>query len=92
MAKTLKITPQGLDGQRSGREGIVYFGNAEANSTEHTNDFSLPENVSGLGPRHFKIFYKNEEKEYYIQDLEEGTGTFLKIERDYVSALPSSSP
>jgi len=82
----LKITPKGLvNGERNNSDGIVYFGNTETS----TNDFSLPENVSGLGSKHFKIFYKSEEKEYYIQDLEESTGTFLQIERDYVIFIVS---
>lgn len=85
VAKALRITPQGLAGsRRNAQDGIVYFGNSEQNYSGHTNDFSLPEQLSGLGPKHFKIFYNTEDNEYYIQDLEEGTGTFLRIEKNYV--------
>jgi len=86
--KELKITPEGLvDSERNTNDGIIYFGNNEKNFEGHVNDFSLPENISGLGSKHFKIFYKTEDHEYYIQDLEESTGTFLKIEKDYVNII-----
>jgi hypothetical protein len=54
------------------------------------NDFLVPENISGLGSKHFKTFYKKKEHAYYIQDLEESTGTFLKIEQDYVLIIVAS--
>ena len=73
-----------INGKRGVKDGITYFGNNDNNDGIHINDFSLPEADSGLGPKHFKIYYKNDEKEYYIQDLEEGLGTFLRIEKNYV--------
>ena len=34
----------------------------------------------GIGKRHFIIKYSTETKNYYIRDLGDGNGTFVKIE------------
>ena len=81
----LEILPEGLVGsKRQPQDGIVYFGNTEPNPLGHINDFALPEADSGLGVKHFKAFYEAKDGEYYLQDSGEGTGTFIKIERDLV--------
>ena len=33
----------------------------------------------GFGKRHFVIKYNTEKKNYFLKDLEDGTGTFIKI-------------
>ncbi len=39
----------------------------------------VPQEERGFGKRHFLIKYDTEKKTYYLKDLEEGTGTFIKI-------------
>ena len=39
----------------------------------------MPEEEKGFGKRHFLIKYDPEQKKYFLKDLEEGTGTFIKI-------------
>jgi pSer/pThr/pTyr-binding forkhead associated (FHA) protein len=35
---------------------------------------------AGIGLQHFHIRYSAEEKKYYIKDLSQGSGTFIKIQ------------
>ncbi len=86
--KVLEINAHGLvDGPRKQADGIVYFGNSEPCSQNYVNDFAYPRAETGLDFRHFKVFYSPKEDDYYIQDLGEGTGTFVKIERESVLGL-----
>ena len=81
IGRVLTINPQGLlESKRRVFDGVSYFGSIDKNSEEEVNDFTLPEECGGLTPKHFKIFYKKDENEYYLQDLEEDVGTFLKVE------------
>ena len=45
-----------------------------------TNDYNFPEGETGIGNRHFYIRYSFEEKKYYLKDLSDGSGTFIKIQ------------
>ena len=85
ISRTLKITPRGLEeSQRKEKNNIVYFGNKDINEDGDYNDVFITETESGLGPKHFKIFHRSDENEYYLQDLEQGTGTFIKINHWHV--------
>lgn len=44
------------------------------------NDYNFPCDEVGIGRQHFQIRYAAEEKRYYIKDLSQGTGTFIKIQ------------
>ncbi len=55
-------------------DGCVYLGHAVG------NDIVVPAEEQGVGARHLVIKYSVEAKSYYIKDLGEGTGTFVKIE------------
>ncbi len=72
---TFNINACGLQGSaRGGSDGFVYLG------TDPTNDIVMPKEETGIGERHLAIKYGIEAKCYYIKDLGEGTGTFIKIE------------
>ena len=38
----------------------------------------------GFGTKYFVIKFSNEQNNYLLKDLGEGTGTFIKVERDFV--------
>lgn len=42
------------------------------------NDYVLP-SVEGFGSKHFQIRFSNEQNSYFLKDLGEGTGTFIKV-------------
>ena len=46
-------------------------------------DYVLPIG-EGFGAKHFVIKFSNEQNNYLLKDLGEGTGTFIKVERDFV--------
>ena len=43
------------------------------------NDYIVPQDEKGFGKRHFVIKFCPEKKCYLLKDLEDGTGTFIKI-------------
>ncbi len=43
----------------------------------------VPSEEVGFGKRHFVIFYDLVRQAYFIKDLEDGTGTFVKIMPSY---------
>jgi FHA domain len=47
------------------------------------NDVILPAH-EGFGSRHFYIKYSNDYNCYLIKDLGEGSGTFIKVQKQYV--------
>ena len=90
----LAISETGLvGGLRNGNDGVTFFGSPEVQLPDvpspfkvqgtSANDFA-PSGNSGLGGRHFKVFYLAQDNEYYIQDLGEGSGTFVKVVRKTV--------
>jgi hypothetical protein len=47
------------------------------------NDVLLPGH-DGFGARHFYIKYINEFNSYMIKDLGEGSGTFIKVQKQFI--------
>lgn len=47
------------------------------------NDVLLPEH-DGFGARHFYIKYSNDLNSYMIKDLGEGSGTFIKVQKQFI--------
>lgn len=43
------------------------------------NDFNFPIEELGVGKRHMVIKYSESNRKYYLRDLSDGTGTFVKI-------------
>jgi len=85
--RKFSITHKGLaDTLRKAKDGITYFGGDNPlipMETKKDNDFEFPKEC-GLGKNHFKIFYDENIKAYFIQDQGDGTGTFCQIERQIV--------
>lgn len=48
------------------------------------NDYVFPAEESGFGQRQFKIFYSIDEDQYYLKDLGDGTGTFVRVDTQIV--------
>lgn len=46
---------------------------------QKVNDYITPGKEIGWGRKHFVIKYKVDKNAYFIKDLIEGTGTFIKI-------------
>ena len=44
------------------------------------NDYTFPAASSGLGQKQFKIYHSISDNKYYIQDLGNGSGTFVRID------------
>lgn len=96
----LKINPRGMltGSLRNANDGITYFGYVDPEGdTETTVDYVLPpkyipndkggdennktEKYSG---RYFQISYNSGLKEYYLRDLGNGLGTFVKIKTQMI--------
>ena len=45
----------------------------------------MPPDDQGIGQRQFMIKYDLKERDYFVKDLGEGSGTFVKVDQDLVS-------
>ncbi len=72
--------------RRRTHDGCVYAGTKDTNpeTGQTVNDIVLPPMERGMGQRHFVIKYVSENKSYYLRDMGEGTGTFIKIDKSLV--------
>ena len=69
----------------------TYFGSYSINDLQKgvaieqgkLNDVILPK-AEGFGPRHFAIQYSIDKNGYFLKDTGEGTGTFLRVDRQFV--------
>ncbi len=67
--------------ERKMNDGCVYIGTAGHTSDDQcVNDIIIPSEEQGMGAKHLVIKYSMESKEYFLKDLGEGTGTFVKID------------
>ncbi|MDR3547023.1 MAG: FHA domain-containing protein [Candidatus Pacebacteria bacterium] len=68
---------------RKARDGCVYIGTKTTNNEtgEPLNDIAFQTGEPGMGNRHLLIKYDLERKGYYMKDMGEGTGTFIRIEK-----------
>ncbi len=68
--------------ERKANDGCVYMGTRKRSeeTNECVNDILIGPEDQGMGERHLLIKYSIEAKSYYIKDLGEGTGTFIKVE------------
>lgn len=75
--KKFKITKTGLEGSlRKANDGVTYFGQCP-NNNYGFNDYNFHPDEKGFGLRHMMIRYCD--RKYYIKDLADGTGTFIKL-------------
>lgn len=62
--------------------GSYNFNDVEANQIleeNKLNDVLLPKS-EGFGKRHFMVQFSIDKNGYFLKDLGEGTGTFIKVE------------
>eukprot|EP00347_Sterkiella_histriomuscorum_P020525 403337469 len=78
----LKINACGLiASKRNKSDGCTIIGSQEANKNgEVLNDFVIPSTDVGIGKRHFIIKYNLDNKSYYLRDLGDGSGTFVRLD------------
>jgi len=77
----MKINALGLEGSlRKKQDGITYIGSVLQEGNQVLNDFVIPEDSNSLGRRHLMIRYNPSTHKYYLKDLGEGSGTFVKID------------
>ena len=72
--------------RRRAFDGCVYAGTLQCHreSGSLVNDIVFPLTERGMGHRHFVVKYVTESKSYFLRDMGEGTGTFIKIDRSLV--------
>ena len=81
--KAININATGIvGGKRS--DGCTYFGQSDnvylIEQADYVyNDYNFPPEELGVGKRHMVIKFSEASKAYYIKDLSDGTGTFIKI-------------
>lgn len=73
-------------GGRNKKDGVIYLGSQKYKLSTKTgqqrlmNDILL--NDASVGERHCMLKYNPATKKYYIKDLGEGSGTFVKIDQE----------
>ena len=81
----ITINPSGLEGsKREVNDGRSFFGTYVGNDQYQINDYTFPMEEQGFGKRHFVIEYNNDKDAYYLKDLGDGTGTFIRINQKVV--------
>ena len=76
----LIINVKGLAGStRQVKDGCAYFGTDAVQGQYQTNDYVVPSEERGFGKRHFVIKYMDDKSNYFLKDLDDGTGTFVKV-------------
>lgn len=84
---TLQINACGLIGsKRNKSDGCTIIGSQEQNANgEVFNDFVISSMDTGIGKRHMVIKYNLDNKSYYLRDLGDGSGTFVRLDVPLVS-------
>ena len=79
---SLLINAQGLEGSlRAKNDGCTIIGSGEHGPNgEPINDFVIPQDELGIGKRHLIIKYNLDNGEYYMRDLGDGSGTFVRLD------------
>ena len=70
-----------LNSKRNRNDGCVLVGSQSTNENgELLNDVVIEGEECGIGPRHFIIKYNMDNKQYYLRDLGDGNGTFVRLD------------
>jgi pSer/pThr/pTyr-binding forkhead associated (FHA) protein len=70
-----------IGSKRNKSDGCTIIGSQEPNkSGEVFNDFVIPSTDVGIGKRHLIIKYNMDNKSYYLRDLGDGSGTFVRLD------------
>jgi pSer/pThr/pTyr-binding forkhead associated (FHA) protein len=84
VGKRLAITPLGVEGATRRRvDGHIFVGSVGEEAGKIVNDLVLPQE-DGIGRRHFVIRYNPTAKKYFVKDLGDGSGTFVRIKTSLV--------
>ncbi|CAG9318054.1 unnamed protein product [Blepharisma stoltei] len=77
-----EIYPMGLKGSsRRIQDGCVYAGTLRFENNIIINDIILSENEKGVGKKHFLIQFDKYQKNYFLKDLGDGMGTFIRLDK-----------
>jgi hypothetical protein len=76
----IKMNSKGLlDSERDPKDGRAYFGTDTGQDQHQINDYVFSMEEQGLGKRHFMIEYNASKNNYFLKNLGDGTGTFIRI-------------
>jgi len=78
VSTTIKITPYEINDKTPFQEGKYYFG-----KDPNSNDYVFPQEEN-VGHRQFEVRFDKNTGLYYIKDIREGTGSFIKIHKKQV--------
>lgn len=75
----LQITGRGLEGSARGKfDGRIFVGSGSPEAGQAFNDYVLPQE-EGIGSKHFMFKYNPLTLKYFLRDLGDGSGTFVRI-------------
>ena len=70
-----------IDSLRNNNDGCTIIGSKEKGQTgEVYNDFVISNLDQGIGKRHMIIKYNIDTKSYFLRDLGDGSGTFIRLD------------
>jgi pSer/pThr/pTyr-binding forkhead associated (FHA) protein len=72
---TIRVTPFSINDKPASHDGKYFFGKENDN-----NDFNFPKEEN-VGPNQFEIRFDKNNGLYYIKDIREGSGSFIKINK-----------
>ena len=76
----LVINPEGFVGsKRNAKDGRTFFGSYDGTDPTQMNDIIVNSEERGIGLKHFVIEYNTEKNNYYLNNLGQGSGTFIRI-------------
>lgn len=80
---TLEINACGLRGSnRKKNDGCTVIGSQLHNEHGEVQvDFVMNQDDHGIGGRHLIIKYNMDDRKYYMRDLGDGSGTFVRLDR-----------
>lgn len=77
-----------VESLRKRNDGCTVFGNVLNNEKgEVINDVVIPAIDDGIGKRHMVIKYRLDDRSYYLRDLGDGSGTFVRIDKELVRLI-----
>mmetsp|Transcript_18130 Transcript_18130/g.30973 ORF Transcript_18130/g.30973 Transcript_18130/m.30973 type:complete len:134 (+) Transcript_18130:427-828(+) len=59
---------------------VIHNVNGEGLATDNLNPVDSTSTVGGIGKRHLVIKYSEFDRNYYLRDLGDGSGTFIRID------------
>ena len=75
------------NGRKKAIDGVTYFGSDEGSSVsvisdtcQKENDYVYLDDEAGISQKQFKIFYSVKDDQYYIKNLGDESGTFIRVD------------